>query len=175
MCFEEMYASMPARKGGGDSGSEALNARVNVYLAQTNNCSERGIFVIGTTNRNNLIDPAVLRTGRLDFKIEVKLPDYEARKKILEVHLQNKFTEDNIDYSKLSKITEGFTSSDLEFIVRESSIKSYHDETKISTELIVGVIQNSDSVPSLSKDEISKYLTEPKSKTNNSIGFNRKR
>ncbi len=175
ICFDEIDAIMPTRKGGGDSGSDSLNSRVNEYLAQINNCSERGIFVIGTTNRHNLIDPAVLRTGRLDFKIEVKLPDYEARKKVLEVHLQNKFKEDNIDYSKLSKITEGFTSSDLEFIVRESSTKSYHDETKISTELIEGVIQNSDEVPSLTKDEINKYLTEPKSETNNSIGFNRKR
>ena len=175
ICFDEIDAIMPTRKGGGDSGSDSLNSRVNEYLAQINNCSERGVFVIGTTNRHNLIDPAVLRTGRLDFKIEVKLPDYEARKKILEVHLQNKFTEDNIDFSKLSKITEGFTSSDLEFIVRESSIKSYHDETKISTKLIEGVIQSSDSVPSLTKDEINKYLTEPKSETNNSIGFNRKR
>lgn len=175
ICFDEIDAIMPTRKGGGDSGSDSLNSRVNEYLAQINNCSERGVFVIGTTNRHNLIDPAVLRTGRLDFKIEVKLPDYEARKKILEVHLQNKFTEDNIDFSKLSKITEGFTSSDLEFIVRESSIKSYHDETKISTKSIEGVIQSSDSVPSLTKDEINKYLTEPKSETNNSIGFNRKR
>ena len=175
ICFDEIDAIMPTRKGGGNSGNDSLNSRVNEYLAQINNCSERGIFVIGTTNRHNLIDPAVLRTGRLDFKIEVKLPDYEARKKILEVHLQNKFTEDNIDYSKLSKITEGCTSSDLEFIVRESSIKSYHEETKISTELIEGIIQNSDSVPSLTKDEINKYSTEPKSEINNSIGFNRKR
>ena len=50
---------MPTRKGGTDSGSDSLNSRVNEYLAQINNCSERG-FVIGTTNRHNLIDPAVL-------------------------------------------------------------------------------------------------------------------
>ena len=175
ICFDEVDAIMPTRKGGSAQGSDHLNSRVNEYLAQIDNCSERGIFVIGTTNRQNLVDIAILRTGRLDFKIQVTLPDFEARKKILQVHLQNKFIEDEIDYSELSKLTEGYTSSDLEFIVRESSLKSYHDETKISTKLIMYVIKNSDSVPSLTQEEINKYLSEPKSENKNQIGFKKNR
>lgn len=174
ICFDEIDAIMPTRKGGSVAGTDHLNSRVNEYLTQINNCSERGIFVIGTTNRHNLIDPAVLRTGRLDFKIEVGLPDFEARKKILEVHLQNKYTEEEIDYNELSNLTDGYTSSDLEFIVRESSIMSYHQECKISTGLVSEVIKVSNSVPSLTQEEIDKYLSEPKSDSNQ-IGFKKNR
>jgi len=132
ICFDEIDAIMPNRKGGDDSGTQSLNSRVNEYLTQINNCSERGIFVIGTTNRRGLIDPAILRTGRLDFKIEVSLPDFEARKKIFEIHLKNKYVEYNIDYEELSNLTYGYTCSDIEFIVRETSNKSYHLEVRIS-------------------------------------------
>ena len=175
ICFDEIDAVMPSRKGGGDSGSQSLNSRVNEYLSQIDNCSERGIFVIGTTNRRHLIDKAILRTGRLDFKIEVSLPDFEARKKIFEIHLKNKYIEFDLDYEELSNLTYGYTSSDIEFIVREAANKSYHSEVRISNQLIKDVISESSSVPSLSKDDIEKYSEKKPESSSSSIGFKRNR
>jgi transitional endoplasmic reticulum ATPase len=175
ICFDEIDAVMPSRKGGGDSGSQSLNSRVNEYLSQIDNCSERGIFIIGTTNRRHLIDTAILRTGRLDFKIEVSLPDLEARKKIFEIHLKNKYIEVDIDYEELSNLTYGYTSSDIEFIVREAANKSYHLEVRISNQLIKDVISESSSVPSLSKKEIEKYSEKKPDNSSGSIGFKKNR
>jgi len=175
ICFDEIDAVMPSRKGGGDSGSQSLNSRVNEYLSQIDNCSERGIFVIGTTNRRQLIDKAILRTGRLDFKIEVTLPDFEARKKIFEIHLKNKYIEFDLDYEELSNLTYGYTSSDIEFIVREAANKSYHSEVRISNQLIKDVISESSSVPSLSKEDIEKYSEKKPESSSSSIGFKRNR
>lgn len=177
ICFDEIDAVMPSRKSGsgGNYGNQSLNSRVNEYLSQIDNCSQRGIFVIGTTNRKQLIDKAILRTGRLDFKIEVSLPDFEARKKIFEIHLKNKYVEFNIDYDKLSNLCHGYTSSDIEFIVRESANKSYHLELRISNKIIEDIISQSTSVPSLSKKDIDKYSTKKPEDSSNSLGFRRNR
>ena len=65
LCFDELDGMVPDRKSL-ESGGEHYASEVNEFLCQLNNCSERGIFVIGTTNRPERIDPCLLRTGRLD-------------------------------------------------------------------------------------------------------------
>lgn len=177
ICFDEIDAVMPQR----DSSNQHLNSRVNEYLAQIDKCSERGIFVIGTTNRVNLIDEAVLRTGRLDHKVFVPPPDEFAREKMFELYLKNRFKEHDINYSELSKLSIGITASDVEFIVNQASHKAAKLDIRISNDILNEVI--SSFTPSISKEEFEKYTRDDKdykggsspSSSSGSIGFKKNR
>ena len=82
MFIDEIDAMVP-RRGGDLQHSHA--SEVNEFLAQINNCGERGIFVIAATNRPEIIDPAMLRAGRIDYKIYLPPPDFEARKGLFKI------------------------------------------------------------------------------------------
>ena len=119
LCFDEFDSFVPAR------GSEAARHRpeeVNEFLSQLNNCAQRGIFVIGTTNRRDMIDPAVLRKGRLDLQIEVPAPELETRRQMFLHYLKGRPLADDIDVDRLAALTEGYASSDIAFIVNEASL-----------------------------------------------------
>ena len=179
ICFDEVDAVMPNRSDG--NNSQAIGSRVNEYLAQIDKCSERGIFCIGTTNRPNLIDVAVLRTGRLEHKIYVGPPDFEARKKMFELYLKNRHIEFDIAYEEFASLTKGIVASDIEFIVNQASHKCAMLDVRISNKVIIEVI--SSFTPSVPKEEIEKYEKEADNYKNNksdseartSIGFKRNR
>ena len=178
ICFDEVDAVMPNRSSG--DNSQAIGSRVNEYLAQIDKCSERGIFCIGTTNRPNLIDAAVLRTGRLEHKIYVGPPDIEAREKMFELYLKNRHIEFDIDYQKFANLTKGIVASDIEFIVNQASHKCAMLDIRISNKVIIDVI--SSFTPSVPKNEIDRYEEEfndnnKKSTSNNNhvMGFKKDR
>jgi len=127
LCFDEFDSFVPAR------GSDAARHRpeeVNEFLSQLNNCAQRGIFVIGTTNRMDMIDPAVLRKGRLDLQVEVPAPDAETRRQMFIHHLKGRPLADDIDPVRLAGRTDGYASSDIAFIVNEAAlIAALADET----------------------------------------------
>ena len=119
LCFDEFDSFVPAR------GSDAARHRpeeVNEFLSQLNNCAQRGIFVIGTTNRMDMIDPAILRKGRLDLQVEIPAPDAETRQAMFVHHLKNRPLADDIDTSALAAITDGYASSDIAFIVNDAAL-----------------------------------------------------
>ena len=119
LCFDEFDSFVPAR------GSDAARHRpeeVNEFLSQLNNCAQRGIFVIGTTNRMDMIDPAVLRKGRLDLQIEVPAPDAETRRQMFIHHLKGRPVSDDIDLARLAALTDGYASSDIAFIANEAAL-----------------------------------------------------
>jgi len=82
------------------------------------------VVVIATTNRPDLIDPALLRPGRLDRHVHVPVPDEEARRAILDVHTRNKPLADDVDLDKLARRTEGFVGADVEALVREATMNA---------------------------------------------------
>ena len=84
ICFDELDGMVPDRS---TIHNEGASGEVNEFLSQLNNCSERGIFVIGTSNRPEKIDPAILRTGRMDKMVYIPMPDVEARKELFKIHL----------------------------------------------------------------------------------------
>ena len=79
LIFDEFDAIVPKRDA--DLNGNQAN-EVNEMLTQLNNCASRGIYVIATTNRPALLDPAIMRTGRVDRTVYVSLPDKEARKEL---------------------------------------------------------------------------------------------
>ncbi|MCU4716630.1 CDC48 family AAA ATPase [Halapricum hydrolyticum] len=80
------------------------------------------VVVIATTNRPDLIDPALLRPGRLDRHVHVPVPDEEARRKIFEVHTQDKPLAEDVDLAELAADTDGYVGADIEALCREASM-----------------------------------------------------
>ncbi|MEM2092569.1 MAG: CDC48 family AAA ATPase [Candidatus Bathyarchaeia archaeon] len=111
--FDEIDAIAPIRGGGyGDSG--VTERVISQLLTEMDGIEElRGVVVIAATNRPDIVDPALLRPGRFDKLLYVPLPDLEARKEILKIHLRRKPLAEDIDIDELAKRTEGYTGADL--------------------------------------------------------------
>ena len=118
ICFDEVDAIMPNRT---EDSHQSISSRVNEFLAQINKCSDRGIFIIATTNKPDLIDTAILRTGRLEIQIYIPPPDQIAREKLFELYLKNRYCEIEMNYQELAELTKDVVSSDIEFIVNKAS------------------------------------------------------
>lgn len=151
--IDELDALVPSRDTANISHMNA-NA-VNEFLAQMNNCSEDGIFVIGATNRPTAIDPAILRSGRLDKHIYLPPPDFEAREKMFELYLKKRPIEFGLDYAAFARSTENFVSSDIKFICDEASRKALKQDVRISEAIVMEVI--SSMKPSLSHTDLLTY------------------
>ena len=121
ICFDEFDSFVPAR---GTTAAQYRPEEVNEFLGQLNNCSQKGIFVIGTTNRLDMIDPAVLRKGRMDLHVEIPAPDVKTRALIFKIHLKNRPLSEDIDYDELAVRTENYAASDIAFIVNDAAMNA---------------------------------------------------
>lgn len=150
--FDELDALVPNRM---DMHSENMAGEVNEFLTHMNNCADSGVFVIGTTNCPEKIDPAVLRTGRIDRIIYVPLPDTPARKEIFRLELEGRKHDKEIDYDLLAQKTEGYVASDISFIVKECAFESAFKSVPISQQLILDTIKATRR--SLSQEQVAMY------------------
>ena len=151
--IDEMNELTPNR----DSGSihEMYVSAVNEMLANMDRLGEKGIFIIGATNYPHLMDPAILRSGRLDKKFYVAPPDYDARKAMFEMLLKKRPYDFGIDYDKLAKITKNYVFSDLALIINDASRKALRAKSKITMAILEETIATTKS--SLTSKEIEKY------------------
>lgn len=84
--------------------------------------------LIMATNRPDTLDPALLRPGRLDRKIEVPLPNEQARLEILKIHAAPVNKHGDIDYEAVVKLSDGFNGADLRNVVTEAGMFAIRDE-----------------------------------------------
>ena len=138
LCFDEFDSFVPSR---GSSDANQRGEEINEFLAQLNNCSKRGIFVIGTTNRIELIDPAILRKGRMDLHVEIPAPDAETRAAIFKLHLRERPVSEDIDAEELAKMTENYAAADIAFIVNEAAMMAALADDLIRQEYLVNSIK----------------------------------
>ena len=110
--FDEISGLVPNRQNIQGEGSHK-EEEVNEFLMQLNDASDNGILVVGATNYIDRIDPAILRPGRMDKKIYVSPPDFEARKELFKLGLSGRPYDENIDFSELAEKTEGYSSADI--------------------------------------------------------------
>lgn len=151
--IDEMNELVPNR----DSDvHEMARSAVNEMLAQMDRTGEKGIFIIGATNYPDMIDPAILRAGRLDKKYYIGPPDFEARRLMFELYLKSRPYDFGLDYDRLAKLTEGYVSSDIEMIVNDSSRIALRQKSKITMAILEEDI--SKTKPSLSASELQKYI-----------------
>ena len=151
LCFDEFDAFVPSRSG--DLGSNQAG-EVNEFLTQLNNCSKRGIFVIATSNRPDKVDPAVLRTGRIDKQVYVPMPDETARKLMFDLYLKDRPC-DKIDTEVLAKKADGYVASDIAYVVNEAATIAAFNHENITQELLCKTIEG--IKPSINKDLLKEY------------------
>jgi len=112
--FDEMDSIAKARGSGGGGASEAGDRVINQILTEIDGVGARkSVFVIGATNRPDILDPAIMRPGRLDQLIYIPLPDLESRKAIFKANLRKSPLADDVDLDNLAEITEGFSGADI--------------------------------------------------------------
>ena len=128
---------------------------VNEFLAQMNNSGEDGIFIIGATNRPTSIDPAILRSGRLDKIVYLPPPDFEARKNMFKLNLDKRPKDIGLDYASLATATENYVSSDLKLICDEAARSALKLKSRISQEILTDTINR--IRPSVSLSELNSY------------------
>lgn len=105
----------------GENATKAIDSVINQLLAEMDGINENNrIIVIATTNRPDILDPALLRPGRFEKLIHVPNPDAKARKEIFRIKLREKPV-DGVDIEHLARITEGFSGADIEAVIREAS------------------------------------------------------
>jgi transitional endoplasmic reticulum ATPase len=123
--LDEIDAVVPAR---GRDASGVTDTIVNQILTEMDGIeSAEGIFVIGATNRHELLDPAILRPGRFDYHIEVPLPDSHARKAIFTVHLKEKPLAKDVKLEELIELTDRFSGAEIAELCRESIWEAIRD------------------------------------------------
>lgn len=128
---------------------------INEFLAQMDRTGEKGIFIIGATNKPDILDPAVLRAGRLEKKYYLGVPDKPAREALFKLYLEKRPYDFGLDYSKLAELTRNYVSADIQLIVNDASRAALKAHSKITMELLVNAI--SKVKQSISDSELSKY------------------
>ncbi len=135
-----------ARAAGADDVLAAA-AVVSQLLTLMDGMNSRGqVIIIGATNRENAIDPALRRPGRFDREIEIGVPDRTARKEILQIHTRNMPLAKDVNLDELADLTHGYTGADLAALARESAMFTLReilpkilDKKSVPNELLVGL------------------------------------
>jgi cell division protease FtsH len=123
--IDEIDAVARRRGTGMGGGHDEREQTLNQMLVEMDGFGvNQGIIVMAATNRIDILDPAILRSGRFDRKVVVGRPDVAGRLAILNVHAAKKPLGDDVDLDSLSRTTAGFTGADLENLLNEAAINA---------------------------------------------------
>lgn len=119
--FDEMDSIARARGSGGGS-SETSDRVINQILSEIDGIgSGKTLFIIGATNRPDILDPGIMRPGRLDQLIYIPLPDYESRISIFKANLRKSPVAEDITFELLADVTDGFSGADITEICQRAA------------------------------------------------------
>lgn len=156
--FDEIDSMVPHR--GASSDSSSVTERViSQFLAEMDGIDElKGVTVLAATNRMELIDSALLRSGRFDLLLYLPKPDEITREIIFKIHTKKKPIAENVDFKKLAKETDGLVGSDIEFICRKASMLAIQDY--ISREAVSSTKRSKSKVQTSKLRIANKYFDE---------------
>jgi len=121
--FLDEIDSLIPRRGSSSTDAHVTERVISQFLTEMDGIEElKGVVVLAATNRLDLVDPAVLRSGRFDLLFELPVPDEQTREEIFRIHTKNKPLDKDVDLKKLAKEVKGKTGSDIEFICRKASM-----------------------------------------------------
>ena len=121
--IDEIDAVGRQRGAGLGGGHDEREQTLNQLLVEMDGFgSNEGVIVMAATNRQDILDPALLRPGRFDRQVYVGHPDIKGRQAILKVHARNKPLGDDVSLAELAKGTGGFTGADLENLMNEAAL-----------------------------------------------------
>ena len=157
-----------ATKRDGSENSKERNATLNELLVQMASPENDNILMLFATNMLDLLDPAFLRSGRCDFKLEVSLPDYECRKGILELNSKGRPLALDVDFAKLAKNMSGMNCADMAQVANEAArlaLKMDKDQIDMCDfeqafeEMICGLQTKTKHLSDLEKDYVAIHET----------------
>ena len=154
ICIDELEFLAPNPNA---EGEENVTPQISALYGMMNECSKKGILVVATTNRPDLIDQSIMRIGCFDRVFFVPQPDFEARKDIFIDHLKDRPCEE-IDYDELARMSDDFNAGDITEAVNEAAMTAAYNDVPISQKILVDVL---------------KYKN-PTYSTKTRIGFNKK-
>ena len=124
--FDELDSLAPGR--GGDVGSNVSERVVNQLLTELDGLEDMGdVMVIGATNRPDMIDPALIRSGRFDRLVMIGEPGLEGREQIFQIHTEGMPLSPDVSLRELAEVTDGYVGSDIESIAREAAIQALRE------------------------------------------------
>ena len=125
--FDEIDSIAPSR-GMGGADSHVTDRVISQFLTELDGIEElKGVIVVAATNRKDIIDPALLRTGRFDITFELPMPDEKTRTEIFKVHTRRRPMASDVDLKALANLTDGLVGSDIEAICREAGIDAIRE------------------------------------------------
>jgi len=134
--FDEMDSIARSRSGGGGGGSSETSDRViNQLLSEIDGIgSGKTLFIIGATNRPDILDPGIMRPGRLDQLIYIPLPDTLSRVSIFKANLRKSPVADDVTVEQLAQVTEGFSGADITEICQRAAKNAIRDSIQANIE-----------------------------------------
>lgn len=165
--FDELDSIAKSRGGGAGDAGGAADRVINQILTEMDGMSDKkNVFIIGATNRPDIIDAAILRPGRLDQLIYIPLPDKPSRTAILRANLRKSPVARNVDLEYLSGITDGFSGADLTEIcqracklaIREAIEAEIKAERQRQSRHGVPMDEDFDPVPEIRRDHFEEAM-----------------
>ncbi|VVN77344.1 ATP-dependent zinc metalloprotease FtsH [Pseudomonas fluorescens] len=153
--IDELDALGKMRGVGAFGGNDEKEQTLNQLLSELDGFDPReGVVLLAATNRPEILDPALLRAGRIDRQVLIDRPDRKGRQAILKVHLQKITVEPGLDGERIADITTGFTGADLANLVNEAAIVATRrgaeavslDDFTAAVERIVAGVERKSSV-----------------------------
>ena len=138
LCFDELEFLAPNPKA--ENEEVGVTAQISTLFGMLNECSKKGILVVATTNRPDLIDQSIMRVGCFDRVFFVPQPDFEARKDIFMDHLKDRPCEE-LDFDELAKMSDDFNAGDITEAVNEAAMTAAYNDVPISQKILVDVLK----------------------------------
>ena len=151
--IDEIDAVGRHRGAGMGGGHDEREQTLNQLLVEMDGFEiNSGIIVLAATNRVDILDPALLRSGRFDRQLHVLMPDVKGREEIFKVHTRNKKLADDVNPYEIAQLTIGFTGADIENLVNEAALLAVRNNKKQITQQDI-------------KDSITKVILGPEKKS----------
>lgn len=121
--FLDEIDSLVPRRGSSSTDAHVTERVISQFLTEMDGIEElKGVVVLAATNRLDIVDPAILRSGRFDLLFELPLPDGKTREEIFHIHTKHKPLDQDVSLRELAEEVEGSTGADIEFVCRKASM-----------------------------------------------------
>jgi len=141
--IDEIDALGRKRSGDGESSSNERDSTLNELLVALDGFKNNtGIFLIGATNRADLLDPALVRPGRIDKRIYIGLPDAATREAIINIHTKGKPYDDSINIKDMVDLTIGLSAAQIENLFNEAMLNALRYNNEKMTSQDIDIIMN---------------------------------
>jgi transitional endoplasmic reticulum ATPase len=158
--FDELDSIARARGGGNGDAGGAGDRVINQILTEIDGVGvKKNVFVIGATNRPDILDPAIMRPGRLDQLVYIPLPDRKSRIQIFKATLRKSPLSKEVDLEVLAKATNGFSGADIteicqracKFAIRESIYLDIEMKKRVENDQFKNELNEKELVPEITK------------------------